>query len=327
MKPPRSLVIAAIALSVVVIALTGEAQQTAKAWRIGFLSPHSPAIDHPRLEGLRKGLRDLGHVEGTTFVIEPRNALGRFDRLPALAGELVRLRVDVLVAHGDAAMPAKQATATLPIVAVASADPVGMGLAESLARPGGNVSGLSDLHTALVAKRLALLKEAVPSVSRIGVVFDSRLASHPPQLKDIQRAAPALSLAVVPFDIRGPQDFERVFAAVRKERLDAVTILGGASGVHRRDFAGLAIRHKVPTMSTTREFAEEGILMTYGSDFGDLYRRAASFVDRILKGARPANLPIEQATKFELAVNQKTAKALGLTLPPSFLLRADHLIQ
>jgi putative ABC transport system substrate-binding protein len=316
-----------LALSVLMSPLTAHPQSAGKAWRVGFLSPYSASQDKPRFTALQRGLRELGYVEGQNLVIEQRSALGRFGRLDALAAELVRLRVDVIVAHGDAAVPAKHATSTIPIVAVANGDPVGLGLAASFAHPGGNVTGFSDLHSAIGGRRLALLKEAVPSASRIGVVLDSRLAAHSPQLKEIQAAAPAIPLAVVPFDIHGPQDFDKVFAAVKKERLDALKILAGAPGAQRRRFAELSIRYKVPAISTAREFAEDGLLMTYGTDLPDLYRRAASYVDRILKGAKPAEIPFEQPAKFELVVNLRTAKALGLSLPASLLQRADQVIE
>jgi putative ABC transport system substrate-binding protein len=327
MKTHRGLVVAVLALVVLAACLPGHAQEPGKVWRIGFLSPYSPTQDKARYTALQRGLRDLGYVEGKNFVIEQRSALGRFDRLATLAAELVHSPVDLLIVHGDAAVAAKQATSTIPIVMIANPDPVGMGLAASLGHPGSNVTGLSDLHTELVGKRLALLKEALPSTSRIGVVLDSRVPAHPPQLKDVQAAAHAMPIAVVPIDIHGPPDFDLVLAMVKRERLDALNVLGGAAGARRRQFAELAMRHKIPAISTTREFAEDGLLMTYGSDFPDLYRRAATYVDRIVKGARPADLPIEQPTKFELTINLRTAKALGLTLPQALLLRADQVIE
>jgi len=316
-----------LTLDLLATPLAAEAQEAGKVWQIGFLSPYSTDQDKSRRAAFQQGLRDLGYVEGKNLVIEQRHADGRFERLPALAAELVRLPLDVLVAHGDGGVHAKQATSTIPIVVVANPDPVGLGIAASLARPGGNVTGLSDLHGDLAAKRLALLKEAIPAASRIAVLWRSGASSHPPQLRDIQAAASALRVTVFPLEIQGPHDFGRVFTTLRRERLDALDILGGAAGVHRRQFAELAIQNRVPTISTTREFAEDGLLMSYGSNFPDLYRRAATYVDRILRGTRPGDLPIEQPTTFELVINLKTAKALGLTIPQTLLRRADQVIQ
>ena len=235
--------------------------------------------------------------------------------------------LDVLVAHGDSAVHAKRATSTIPIVTVANADPVGAGLAASLARPGGNLTGLSDQHGDLTTRRIALLRDALTSASRIGVLYAPDAPMHPPQWRDIQAAAPALRITVVGLEARGPDDFSRVFATIKRERLDALNVLGGAAGAHRRRLAALAIEQRVPTISTTKESAEDGFLMSYGANFADLYRRAATFVDRIIKGARPAELPIEQPTRFELVVNLKTAKAISVTIPPSVLLQADHVIE
>lgn len=317
----------ALIAAVLIVPFAAAGQEATKVWRIGVLSPYSMAQDSPRLAALRAGLKDLGYVEGKNLVVDYRPAEGRFERLPALAAEVARLPWDVLVAHGDAAVPARQATATMPIVFVANPDPIGMGIATSLARPGGNATGLSDLHSELVAKRLTFLKQALPSASRFGVVWNSRVPAHPSQLREIQTAAPALRITIVPVEVTGPQEFSRAFTTIKKEGVEAVTILGGATGAHRRQFAALAIQHRVPTISTTREFAEDGLLMSYGSDFSELYRRAATYVHRIVKGAKPGDLPIEQPTNFDLVINMKTANALGLTIPPALLVQAAAVIR
>ena len=303
------------------------AQQAGKVWRIGFLVPGSAQISAPRLAVLEQGLRELGYAAGQNTVIEQRAADGHFERLPGLAAELVRLRVDVLIAHGTAARDAKQATATIPIVFIANPDPVGAGVVASLARPGGNVTGLSDFHSGLASKRLELLKEVVPSASRIAVLTDSTLELAL-QLKDIQVSASTLGVSILPVTVKAPEDIDRALATIVKERAAAVNVLGTQLFViHRRRIADFAVKNRLATISTVRPFVESGFLMSYGANFDDLYRRAATYVDKILKGAQPADLPIEQPTKFELVINMKTATALGLTIPPSLLLRADRVIE
>ena len=307
--------------------LAADGQQAEKVWRIGFMSPYSAEYDKTRIAGLKQGLRDLGYVEGQNIVIEQRHADGDLARLPDLAWELIRLKVDVLVAHGNTGIHAGKASSTIPIVLIANPDPVGLGLVASLARPGGNVTGLSDLHTELGAKRLELLKEMVPSLSRVAVLWNAGIASHPRQLQDAQAAASALRLGVVPVEIRRPDDIDAAFTKIKKERLQAINVLGGAATIHVRRVADLAIKNGIPMITTTMRGTESGSLMSYGADFPDLYRRAATFVDKILKGAKPADLPVEQPTKFELVINMKTAQALGLTIPQTLLLRADHVIE
>jgi putative tryptophan/tyrosine transport system substrate-binding protein len=320
--------ILSLALAVFAALAVAEAQQPAtKIWRIGFLGPGSAETSEKSLAALTRSLRELGYVEGDNTVIERRYADGNLGRVRSLAAELVRLKVDVLVAHGASASDAKGATTTIPIVFIANPDPVGVGLVVSLARPGGNLTGLSDLHSALVAKRLELLKELVPSASRVAVLSDSspELAL---QLKDVQRAAPALGLTIVPVVVGAPGDIDRALDIIRKERADALSVLGTSLfAVHRRRIADFAIKSRIPTISTVRRFPDAGFLLSYGADFPDLYRRAALYVDKVLKGIRPADIPVEQPIKFELVVNLKTAKALGLTVPQSVLLRADEVIQ
>jgi putative ABC transport system substrate-binding protein len=307
----------------------GEGQTGGQVWRIGFMSPYSPDFDEKWRAAFRSGLRDLGYVEGKNLVIDERHARGRFERFPEMAADLVRLNPAVFVVHGG--LPtinaARKASNSIPIVMPAVADPVGMGLVASLARPGGNITGLSDLHSDINAKRLELLKEMVPALSRVAVLLNPSFAVHPAQWRDLQTAAPTLRLSLVLVEMKGPEDIDRIFTTIRRERVEALNILGGAATIHTRRVADLAVKHRIPTISTTKNAAEEGLLMSYGADFRDLYRRAAMYVDKIFKGAKPADIPIEQPTKFELVINLKTAKALGLTIPQSVLLRADHVIQ
>ena len=232
-----------------------------------------------------------------------------------------------MIAHGTAARDAKKATATIPIVFIANPDPVGAGVVASLARPGGNVTGLSDLHSGLASKRLELLKEVAPAASRIAVLTDSTLELAL-QLKDIQVSASTLGVSILPVTVKAPEDIDRALATIVRERATAVNVLGTPLfAIHRQRIADFAVKHRLATISTLRPFVESGFLMSYGANFDDLYRRAATYVDKILKGAKPADLPVEQPTKFELVINMKTATALGLTIPPSLLLRADQLIE
>ena len=310
--------------------LGAHAQSVGKVRRIGYLTL-SPDTESwaDRLASLREGLRALGYVEGESVSIEVRHADGRLDRLPELAAELVRLNVDVIVTSGSA-LAAKRVTNTIPIVFIAEPDPVGTGLVVSLAHPGGNVTGLSDAHADLVPKRLELLKEIAPSASRIGVLRNPGNLSTALQLKIAQAAGPSLGMTILPIDVKGPgpEDMDRAFAAMGKERLGALLVIGDQSlGVHRRRIAELALKHRLPTSGTVKYWAEAGLLMAYGADFIDVWRRAARHVDKILKGVRPADLPVEQPTKFQLVINLKTAKALGLTIPPSLVARADGVIE
>jgi putative tryptophan/tyrosine transport system substrate-binding protein len=318
-----------LALSLVLPLPPAEAQEAGKVWRIGFLSPYGPDYDEKWRAAFRSGMRDLGYVEGKNLVIEERHARGRFERFPEMAADLVRFNLDVFVVHGGlpAINAARKASTSVPIVMPAVADPVGMGLVASLARPGGNITGLSDLHSDMNAKRLELLKETVPSLSRVAVLLNPSFAVHPAQWKDLQNAAPALRVTLVLVEMKGPEDIDQIFMTIRKERAEALNLLGGAATIHTRRVADLAVKHRIPTISTTKNAAEEGLLMSYGADFRDLYRRAATYVDKIFRGAKPADLPVEQPTKFELVVNLKTAKALGLAIPQSVLVRADEIIQ
>ena len=293
--------------------------------------PNLAANPHLR-EAFLQGLRDLGYVEGRNVVIEYRYAEGKLERLPALAAELVALKVDVIVAAGTlAALAAKQATRTLPIVFAAAADPVTDGLVTSLARPGGNVTGLSNLAPELVGKRLELLKQAVPGVSRVAVLWQPGglgERTEKDMLKGADVAARALGVRLQFVEARGPADFDRAFSDMTRARAGALTVLGSPMFfTERRRLVDLAAKNRLPAVYTLREFVDAGGLMSYGPNIADLFRRAATYVDKILKGAKPADLPVEQPTKFELVINLKTAKALGLTIPPSLLGRADEVVQ
>jgi putative ABC transport system substrate-binding protein len=311
--------------------LAAEAQQAAKVARIGYLAASLAATPHLP-EAFRQGLRDLGYVEGRNVVIEYRDAEGKFERLPALAAELVAIKVDVVLAPPTvAALAAKQATRTLPIVFAAVADPVGSGLVTSLARPGGNVTGLSNLAPELVGKCLEQLTQAVPGVSRVAVLWQPGAVPERTEkdiLKGAEVAGRALGVRVQFVEARGPADIDRAFSDMTRARAGALTVLpSNMFLIERRRFVDLAAKHRLPAVYPWRESVDAGGLMAYGPNLADLFRRAATYVDKILKGAKPADLPVERPTKFELVINLKTAKALGLTIPPSLLRRADEVIQ
>ena len=324
--------IAVLALSLLAAPLGAEAQQAAKIARVGYLSPNLATNPHLR-EAFRQGLRDLGYVEGRNLVIVYRDAEGKVERLPALAAELVALKVDVILAEGGTLGPrvAKQATRTIPIVIAAAGDPVGSGLVTSLARPGGNVTGLSSLGPGLVGKRLELLKQAVPGVDRVAVLRQPTALGED-TAKDMLKAADvaARALGVQPqfIEARGPDEFARAFSDMTSARAGALVVLPSARFLreHRR-LVDLAAKNRLPAVYTSREFVDAGGLMSYGANQPDLFRRAATYVDKILKGAKPGDLPVEQPTKFEIVINLKTARTLGLTIPPSVLSRADQIIE
>jgi putative ABC transport system substrate-binding protein len=306
-----------------------EAQQAGKVYRIGVLGATSASAYTVYLEALRQGLRDLGYVEGKNTVIEARWAEGRYDRLPDLAAELIRGKVDLIVTHGPAgARAAKQATSSVPIVMAVVGDAVAGGFVASLSRPGGNVTGSSFLWPELSAKRLELLKDVFPGVTRVAVLSNPDNPNFQGALKEaMDVAARSLRLRLQYADARGPDDFERAFSVVAKWRADALVVPEDAVFIsHARRIAELGVRNRLRTIGF-REYAEAGGLMAFGVNFADLWRRAAVFVDKILKGAKPADLPVEQPTKFELVINLKTAKALGLTIPQSVLGRADQVIE
>ena len=328
---------AAITVIVAVVLLVGTplaagAQQAAKVWRIGYLSLTSDTESYrPWLAALRDGLRDLGYVDGKNIIIEPRYAAGQVERLSPLAAELVRLKVDVLVtAPAGSALAARSASRTIPIVFIGEPDPVGTALVASLAHPGGNVTGLADAHADLVPKRLELLKQVVPSATRVGILWSPANPGTAPQVRIAEGAAPALGLTVLPVAVKGPRrdDLDRAFATIERARLESLFVIGDSTlGVQRDRLAELSLKHRLPTSASHSRWAEGGLLMSYGTDFVDLFRRSASLVDRVLRGAKPADLPVEQPTKFELVINMHTAKALGLAISPSLLSRADRVIE
>jgi len=308
--------------------LAARAQQSARVTRIGWLSAGSATTFASRLAAFRRGLRDLGHADDS-ILIDERWADGREERLPALAAELVRLRPAVIVSVGTpATLAAKQATDAIPIVMIAVGDPVGSGLVASLARPGGNITGVSNLAAELSGKLLDLLRDAVPGLTRVGILQIPANPVHAVYWAEIQVAAERLGIRVVAFDVRRPEDFETAFAAMVRQQLAAALVLPDPLNlIHRVRIAELALGHRLPTMFAIRDYAEAGGLMSYGPSSADLYRRAPTYVDKILRGARPADLPVEQPTKFDLVVNLKTARTLGLTIPPLLLARANEVIE
>jgi len=307
--------------------LATEAQKAGKVVRIGWLQPTPPS--DAQVEGFRQGLRDLGYMEGKDFIIESRWEQGRYDRLQDLATELVRLPVDIMVSGNTAALLAiKRVTTTTPVVMLGQGDPVGTGLVDSLPHPGGNITGLSNISPELGGKRLELLKEIVPGLSRVAVLANSANPVIAVAVGETEAAARLMGLSVQAVDVRGPDELRGAFAAMRSGRAQALVLT--ADSMHfslRRRVIDFAAKARLPAVYAYREFVEAGGLVAYGPNFIDLYRRAAIYVDKILKGAKPGALPIEQPTKFELVINLKTAKALGVAIPPLLLLRADHIIE
>ncbi len=318
-----------LTLALIAAPPAAEAQAPAKVPRIGFLTSSSPTDLAGRLEAFRQGLRELGYVEGQTIAIEYRFGEGRPERLPALAAELVRLEVDVIVTGAPPAPEAaRQATSTIPIVFAVTSDPVAEGLVASLARPGGNITGLATMAPELVGKQLELLKEVAPKVSRVAVLQNPSHHGHPAMLRQAEGAARALGVQLHILQARTPPEIEAAFAAMRRQRAGGVLVLPDTLFLAQRtQIAALAAKSRLPAVYTLREHAEAGGLMAYGANSFLMYRRAATYVDKILKGAKPADLPVEQPTRFELVINMKTAKALGLKIPQSILIRADQAIQ
>jgi putative tryptophan/tyrosine transport system substrate-binding protein len=322
-----------ITMILLAVAVTAEAQQPKKIPRIGYLSNTDPASESTRSEAFRAGLRALGYIEGQNIATEYRYTEGKPDRLPALAAELVRLKVDIIVvASGDQWIrAAKNATKTIPIVMMGQGtDPVKAGFIESLARPGGNVTGMTNLARELGGKRLELFKEAVPKLSRVAVLYDP---ANPPSLHEVKELLPAdarsLKLTIQPWEIRAVDDFEKVFAALNKQRPDGLYVINAGPLVRTnlKRTVGFALKSKLPSMYSSREAVDVGGLMSYGLVLADSYRRVAYYVDRILKGTKPADLPVEQPTKFEFVINLKTAQQIDLTIPQSLLYRADKVIK
>jgi putative ABC transport system substrate-binding protein len=314
-----------LSLSAILVSLAAEAQPAGKVYRIGVLGNENA----PPWEGFRQGLRELGYVDTRNVAMEWRWSEGRTDRLPELAVELVRLRVDIIVASGSQAVrAAKQATSIIPIVMTTVAYPERIGLVESLAHPGGNVTGLSNIAGELSGKRLELLKEIAPKISRVALVWNPASPVEPFGRQEVLTAARAANLEIVSAEVRTPEDYPAAFAAVTAGRAQAVLAHGNPVNFRNRQLiVDFALKNRLPGIYEERVFVEAGGLMSYAPSFTDLFRRAATYVDKILKGAKPADLPVEQPTKFEFVINQKTAKAIGLTIPQSLLGRADEIIQ
>ena len=326
----RSIVVSFVATLIALWVNLADAQQTKKVPRIGCVFGASASSVAARTEAFRRGLRELGYVEGKNISIEYRFAEGKLDRLPALAAELVRLKVDLIVTSGPpVTRAAKEATNTIPIVMANEADPVGSGVIVSLARPGGNVTGLSALYPELSGKRLELLTETVPKLSSVAVFGTSTSPATAPSLKETELAAGAFGVKLQYLDVVAPKDIETAFQAAGKgRRAEAVLMLDSpVLNSQRKQIVDLAVRRRLPAIYPQTEYAEVGGLMYYGANTPDLFRRAAIYVDKILKGAKPADLPVEQPTKFEFIINLKAAKQIGLTIPPNVLARADMVIK
>jgi putative ABC transport system substrate-binding protein len=315
-----------LALGICLSPLTADAQQAAKVPRVGFLR----TFPVPELEkAFRQGLQELGYVEGQNIVIEQRYWNGNADRLAEVVAELLRLKVDVIVAPTAPEIEAaRRGTTTTPIVMVTSADPVASGFVTSLARPGGNITGLTNLRAEVTPKLLQLLKDAIPRLARVAALYNPVDRAAAAEQKDLESAARSLGMKLWPLEVRGPGDFDSAFAAAVKGQAGALLVLGGATTfAHRGRLVELAAKYRLPASFSDRLFVEAGGLMSYGPHIPDLFRRSATYVDKLLKGAKPAELPVEQPTKFDFAINFKTAKALGLSLPPSLAVRADYVIQ
>jgi putative tryptophan/tyrosine transport system substrate-binding protein len=319
----------AIIVALTVCGVKAQAQQPTKVHRVGFLTANDFSALAARIEALRQGLRELGYVEAKNIVIEYRYAEGKPDRLPALAAELVRLKVDIIVSAGpQSTRAAKEATVTIPIVMAFDFDPVGNGFVASLARPGGNITGLSTLAPEISGKQLELLKEIVPSLSRVAVLGNSTDPGNAQVVGETERAAVALGVRHLYLDVRAPEDIETAFRAASKGRADAVLSLSSFLFIsQRKQLVDLAVKSRLPAIYDRAEYVEDGGLMTYSVSQTDLFRRAAIYVDKILKGTKPADLPVEQPKKFELIINLKAAKQIGLTIPPNVLARADKVIK
>jgi putative tryptophan/tyrosine transport system substrate-binding protein len=329
-KNPKPLGFALCAL-LLALCSSAEAQQPKKVPRIGFVSGIGDANNPgPRVEAFRQGLRDLGYVEGKNILVEYRYIEGKLDRVPGLVTELVQLKVDVLLlVILPSIRAAKQATKTIPIVMVTSQDPVATGLIDSLARPGGNITGLTSLQRELSGKRLELLKEVVPRMSRVGVLWDADDEGSANGFKEYEAAARSLKIQLQSLEVRGPNpDLEAAFQAAAKGRVSALITIGNpVLNRYQKQIAELAIKNRLPSMCEQGRYVEDGCLVSYAANDADQYRRATTYVDKILKGAKPADLPVEQPTKFEFIINLKTAKQIGLTIPPNVLARADKVIK
>jgi putative ABC transport system substrate-binding protein len=325
----KKVIVFALGVTLSTVSFTAQAQPLTKVARIGFLGGVQPAAVSARIEAFRQSLRELGYVEGKNVVIEYRYAEDKLDRLPALAAELVRLEVDVIVTGGPGSTRAsKDATATIPIVMAQDIDPVATGFVASLARPGGNVTGLATFAPGISGKQLELLKESVPKISRTAVLGTSTTPGSALMLKEVEAAAGALGVKLQYMDIVDAKEIEPAFRAASKVKADAVLVLFSfVLNSHRAKVVELAVKSRLPVIYPFSEFVEAGGLMTHAVSFTDLYRSAGVYVDKILKGTRPADLPVEQPKKFEFIINLKAAKQIGLTIPPNVLVRADRVIK
>ena len=325
----KKVVCLALAALLLALSVPAQAQQPKKVHRIGFLYTVSSSSVAARAEAFRQGLRELGYVEGKNIVIESRFAEGKLDRVPSLAAELVRLKVDVIVTSGPSSTAAaKEATSTTPIVMARDIDPVGNGFVASLARPGGNITGLSLLAPEITGKHLELLKETIPRLSRVAVIGTSTTQGNAQTMREIELAAAAFRVKLQYLDVAALKDVETSFRAAGNWAADAVLVLGSAIyASHRKQLTDIALKRRLPTIYRNPEYVEDGGLMSYGVNLIELDRRAATYVDKILKGAKPADIPVEQPTKFELVINLKAAKQIGLTIPPNVLARADKVIK
>lgn len=329
MRTSRFLVAVLLTLGLLIAPVAAEAQTATKVYRIGVLEVVPVASNATNLRAFGQGLRELGYVEGQNFVIEYRSADGRAERFPDLASELVGLKVDVIVTRGTpAALAAKHATGTIPIVMASSGDPVRAGIVASLAHPGANVTGLSAFATDVQGKLLEVLREVVPQIARVAFLFNMSNPVLQAQWNEAEPTARSMGLRSQLLDVRTVRDLESAFGAAARQRADAVIVgIDALTQAHRGQIVGALAKRHLPAISREREFVDAGGLMSYGIHYADSYRRAATYVDKILKGARPADLPVEQPTKLELVINLRTAKALGLTIPPSILVRADQVIE
>jgi putative ABC transport system substrate-binding protein len=309
--------------------LAAEAQQAARVPRVGFLGNSTAALEANLVGPFREGLRDLGYLEGRNLLIEYRWAEGKYERFPALIAELIALKVDVIVTAGTpASLAVKKATTSIPLVMVAVGDPVGTGLVASLARPGGNITGLTSISAELEGKRLELLRQVIPKLSSIAVLWNPASVWAVGAEKEVQAAAKVLRMRVLSLQVRAPEDFDNAFASILRDRPGALLVLADRLFLHNRArIVDFEAKHRLPGVYAYRELVEAGGLMSFGPSYAGMHRRAAYYVDKILKGAKPADLPVEQPATFELVINLKAAKALGLTIPPSMLQRADEIIQ
>jgi len=323
------LLISVIAFVLVVAGAGAEAQQPTKIPRIGFYLDASASVVATRIEGFRQGLRELGYIEGKNIIIEWRSADGNPERRSEIAAELVRLKVDLIVSGGPTGTRAlRETTSTIPIVMGQDTDPVGSGFVVSLARPGGNITGLSALAPEMSGKQLALMKEILPKLSRVAVIGNSTNPGDAQALRETVLAAGSFEIYLRYLDVLDPKDIENVFRAVVKGRADAILLLGNpVLNTHRKQIADLAGKHRLPASYARPEYVEAGGLMYYGTNYPELFRRAATYVDKILKGGKPGELPVEQPTKFEFMINLKAARQIGLAIPPNVLARADRVIR